>query len=94
MTLEHKAKGIALASLAILAQSAPTHGTELSSSRSQQQTLNLASIAAVRASWIKVPPLCKDRSFPFAPVKTVEATSAAMTELYSALDQKVEGIAG
>jgi hypothetical protein len=68
--MKSKTKSLTLASLALLAQAAPTLAADVPQSpEAARLNLNAASAKAIQSSWLKVPPMCKDRSFPFAPVQ-------------------------
>lgn len=82
---------LTLASLALLAQAAPASDTNtVNTVENSRHQLNTASATAIQESWIKVSPACKDRSFPFHPVKvTAEITSQQVQRLFAELDQTV-----
>lgn len=86
-------KTLTLSSLALLAQTAPVLAGNVQNPAAQQQDLNVASVNAVRASWIKVHPMCKDRSFPFVAAPVTLNESPTTTALFAELD-RLAGVQG
>ncbi len=84
-------KTLTLASLALLAQASPVPAAMdvPHSPEAARLNLNAASAKAIQSSWLHVPPMCKDRSFPFAPVQVAgETASADIQQLFLSLDGK------
>jgi hypothetical protein len=80
-------KTVTLASLALLGQVAPAlAATSADQGAAAQDTMTSASQEAIRHAWLKIPPMCKDRSIAFDAAKVApEAAPAELLALYAEL---------
>ena len=75
-----------LTSLALVAGALPAVAATTSHETTRIE-MNVTSRQAVEAAWIGIPPLCKDRSFAFQPVKVGhEAPDAIMQSLFATME--------